>query len=206
LRLGVLGGTFDPVHLGHLILGEAARQELALDRVVFVPAGQPWRKGGREIAPGADRLQMLRLATAGNPAFEVSILEIDRPGPSYTEVTLEALQDEHPGAELFFILGGDALTDFPHWHDPQRIAELATLAVAERGDAALAGEAEVGLPGAHARLCHLRMPRVDINATAIREDVRNGRSIRYLVPDAVAAYIEERGLYRAPPALRRENR
>ncbi len=202
MRLGVLGGTFDPVHLGHLILGEAARQELALDRVIFVPAGQPWRKGGREIAAGADRLQMLRLATAGNPAFEVSILEIERPGPSYTEVTLEALQGENPGAELFFILGGDALTDFPHWHDPQRIAELATLAVAERSDTALAGEAEGGLPGVHARLCHLRMPRVDINATAIRENVRWGRSIRYLVPDAVAAYIEERGLYRSPPALR----
>jgi nicotinate-nucleotide adenylyltransferase len=198
LRLGVLGGTFDPAHLGHLILGEVARQELALDRVVFVPAGQPWRKDGREIAPGADRLQMLRLATEGNPAFEVSMLEIDRPGPSYTEVTLKALQDENPGAELFFILGGDALTDFPHWHDPQRIAQLATLAVAKRGDAALAAEAEVGLPGVHARLCHLRMPRVDINATAIRENVREGRSIRYLVPDAVAAYIKERGLYRAP--------
>ena len=175
---------------------------LALDRVIFVPAGQPWRKGGREIAAAADRLQMLRLATAGNPAFEVSILEIERPGPSYTEVTLEALQGEYPGAELDFILGGDALTDFPHWHDPQRIAELATLAVAERSDAPLAGEAEVGLPGVHARLCHLRMPRVDINATAIRENIREGRSVRYLVPDAVAAYIEKRGLYRAPPALR----
>jgi nicotinate-nucleotide adenylyltransferase len=199
LRLGVLGGTFDPVHVGHLILGEVARQELALGRVIFVPAGQPWRKGGRKIAPGADRLQMLRLATAGNPAFEVSILEIERPGPSYTEVTLEALHGENPGAELFFILGGDALTDFPRWHDPQHIAELATLAVAERGDAVLAGVAEVVLPGVHVRLCQLRMPRVDINATAIRENVRDGRSIRYLVPDAVAAYIAERGLYRANP-------
>jgi nicotinate-nucleotide adenylyltransferase len=206
VRLGVLGGTFDPVHLGHLILGEAARQELALDRVIFVPAGEPWRKSGREITAGADRLQMLRRATAGNPAFEVSLLEIDRPGPSYTEVTLEALQDERPGAELFFILGRDALTDFPHWHDPQRIAELATLAVAGRGDATLGDEAEVALPGVHVRLCHLRMPRVDINATAIRDNVRDGRSVRYLVPDPVAAYIEERGLYRAPPALRKENR
>jgi nicotinate-nucleotide adenylyltransferase len=202
LRLGVLGGTFDPVHVGHLILSEAARQELTLDGVIFVPAGQPWRKSGREITAGADRLQMLRLATAGNPAFEVSSLEIDRPGPSYTEVTLAALQGENPGKELFFILGRDALTDFPHWHDPQRIAELATLAVAERTDAAVASEPEVSLPGVHVRLCHLRMPRVDINATAIRENVRDGRSIRYLVPDAVAAYIEERGLYRAPPALR----
>jgi nicotinate-nucleotide adenylyltransferase len=206
VRLGVLGGTFDPVHLGHLILGEAARQELALDRVIFVPAGEPWRKSGREITAGADRLQMLRRATAGNPAFEVSLLEIDRPGPSYTEVTLEALQDERPGAELFFILGRDALTDFPHWHDPQRIAELATLAVAGRGDVPLSDEAEVALPGVHVRLCHLRMPRVDINATAIRDNVRDGCSVRYLVPDPVAAYIQERGLYRAPPALRKENR
>jgi nicotinate-nucleotide adenylyltransferase len=206
MRLGVLGGTFDPVHVAHLALGEVARQELALGRVIFVPTGQPWRKSGRDIAAGADRLQMLRLATAGNPAFEVSSLEIDRPGPSYSEVTLEALQGEHPGAELFFILGRDALIDFPHWHDPQRIAELATLAVAERDDMALGGEGDAGLPGLHVRLCRLQMPRVDINATAIRENVRDGRSIRYLVPDAVAAYIEERGLYRAPSVSQRESR
>ena len=198
MRLGVLGGTFDPVHVAHLALGEVARQELALDRVIFVPAGQPWRKSGREIAAGADRLQMLRLATAGNPAFEVSSLEIDRPGPSYSEVTLEALQREHPGAEMFFILGRDALIDFPQWHDPQRIAELATLAVAERDDVVLGAEGEAGLPGPHVRLRRLQMPRVDISATAIRQYVRDGRSIRYLVPDPVAAYIEERGLYRAP--------
>ncbi len=206
MRLGVLGGTFDPVHVAHLALGEVARQELALDRVIFVPTGQPWRKSGREIAAGADRVQMLRLATAGNPAFEVSSLEIDRPGPSYSEVTLEALQGEHPGAELFFILGRDALIDFPHWHDPQRIAELATLAVAERDDIPLGAEGGADLPGLHVRLCRLQMPRVDINATAIRENVRDGRSIRYLVPDAVAAYIEERGLYRAPSVSQRESR
>jgi nicotinate-nucleotide adenylyltransferase len=205
LRLGVFGGTFDPVHLGHLILGEVARQELALDRVIFVPTGQPWRKTGREIGVGADRLQMLHLATAGNPAFEVSTLEIDRPGPSYTEVTLEAMQAENPGAETFFILGRDALIDFPNWHNPQRIAELATLAVAERDDVILAGETEVGLPGVHARLRHLHMLRVGIKATSIRENVRDGRSIRYLVPDAVAAYIEERGLYRVPSVSRTDN-
>ena len=206
MRLGVLGGTFDPVHLGHLILGEVARQEIALDRVIFVPAGQPWRKSGREISAGADRLQMLRLATAGNAAFEVSALEIDRPGPSYTEVTLEALLGENPGAELFFILGRDALTDFPHWHDPERIAELATLAVAERDDTPLGGEGEADLSGLHVRLCRLHMPRVGITATAVRENVRKGLSIRYLVPDAVAAYIEERGLYQAPSLSQTENR
>ncbi len=206
MRLGVLGGTFDPVQLGHLILGEVAREELALDRVVFVPTGQPWRKSGREITAGADRLQMLRLATEGNHAFEVSSLEVDRPGPSYTEVTLEALQDERPGAELFFILGRDALIDLPHWHDPQRIAELATLAVAERDDTALGGDGEADLSGLHVRLCRLHMARVGITATAIRDNVREGRSIRYLVPDAVAAYIEERGLYRTPSVSQRENR
>ncbi len=199
MRIGVLGGTFDPVHLAHLVLGEVAREELRLDRVIFVPAGQPWRKTGREIAPSADRLQMLRLATTGNPAFEVSTLEIEREGPSYTEVTLEALSGENPGAELFFILGRDALTDFPNWHDSQRIAELATLAVAERDDTALGGEGEADLPGLHVRLCRLHMPRVGITATAVRENVREGRSIRYLVPDAVAAYIAERGLYRVKP-------
>jgi nicotinate-nucleotide adenylyltransferase len=206
VRLGVLGGTFDPVHVAHLILGEVARQELALDRVIFIPTGQPWRKSGREIAAAVDRLQMLLLATAGNPAFEVSSLEIDRPGPSYTEVTLEALQGENPSAELFFILGRDALMDFPHWHDPQRIAELATLAVAERDDTVLGGEGEADLPGVHVRLCRLQMPRVGITATVIRENVRDGRSIRYLVPDAVVAYIEERGLYRAPSVSQTENR
>jgi nicotinate-nucleotide adenylyltransferase len=199
VRIGVLGGTFDPVHLAHLVLGEVAREELRLDRVIFVPTGQSWRKSGREIASGADRLQMLRLATAGNPAFEVSSLEVDREGPSYTEVTLEALSGENPGAELFFILGRDALTDFPHWHDPQRIAELATLAVAERDDTELGGDGEADLPGLHVRLCRLQMPRVGITATAIRDNVREGRSIRYLVPDGVAAYIAERGLYRAKP-------
>ena len=196
MRIGVLGGTFDPVHVGHLILGEVARQEITLDRVIFVPTGQPWRKVGREITAGADRLQMLRLATAGNPAFQVSSVEIERPGPSYTEVTLAALQGENPGAELVFILGRDALTDFPHWHDPQRIAELAALAVAERDDTALGGEEEADLSRLHVRLCRLHMARVGITATAIRENVRDGRSIRYLVPDAVAGYIEERGLYR----------
>lgn len=197
MRLGVLGGTFDPVHLGHLILGEVAREDLDLDRVLFVPTGQPWRKMGREIASAADRIAMLRLATAGNSAFDISTLEVDRDGPSYTEVTLEALLKEN-GAdmELFFVLGRDSLADFPHWHDPQRIAELATLVVADRDGAGVASESEPALPGIVTRLCWLRMPRVDINSTDIRNRVREGRSIRYRVPGGVASYIEERGLYR----------
>jgi len=198
MRLGVLGGTFDPVHLGHLVLGEVAREDLDLDRVLFIPTGQPWRKAGREIAPAADRFAMLRLATAGNSAFDISTLEVDRDGPSYTEVTLEALLKEYGKAtELFFVLGRDSLADLPHWHDPQRTAELATLVVADRDGAGVASESEPALPGIVARLCWLRMPRVDINSSDIRARVREGRSIRYRVPDGVAAYIEERGLYRA---------
>ena len=197
MRLGVLGGTFDPVHVAHLVLGEVAREDLGLDRVLFVPAGQPWRKSGREIAAATDRIAMLRLATAGNSAFGVSTVEMDRDGPSYTEVTLEALLKEYgKSTELFFVLGRDSLADFPHWHDPQRIAELATLVVADRDAAGVSSELEPALPGIVARLCWVRMPRIDIDSTGIRNRVREGRSIRYRVPDGVASYIEERGLYR----------
>lgn len=198
MRLGVLGGTFDPVHVGHLILGEVAREDLDLDRVLFIPAGQPWRKEGREIVAASDRIAMLRLATAGNSAFYVSTVEVDRDGPSYTEVTLEALLKEYgKETELFFVIGRDSLLDFPHWHDPRRIAELATLVVADRDGTGVPSESEPTLPGIVARLCWLRMPRIDINSTDIRNRVREGNSLRYRVPDGVAAYIEERGLYRA---------
>ncbi|MDQ5874663.1 MAG: nicotinate-nucleotide adenylyltransferase [Actinomycetota bacterium] len=174
-----------------------AREDLGLDRVLFIPTGQPWRKAGREIASASDRIAMLRLATAGNPAFDISTLEVDRDGPSYTEVTLEALlKEKGKETELFLVLGRDSLADLPHWHDPQRIAELATLVVADRDGAGVASESEPGLPGIVARLCWLRMPRIDINSTDIRNRVRDGRSIRYRVPEGVASYIEERGLYR----------
>jgi nicotinate-nucleotide adenylyltransferase len=197
VKLGVLGGTFDPVHLGHLVLGEAAREQLELDRVIFVPTGHSWRKADREITGGEDRLAMLRLATAGNPDFEVSSLEVDRPGPSYTEVTLQALLEEHAGAEIYFILGQDALADLPNWHAPGRILELATLAVASRGDAPDGGGAEDGLPGFEARLVRLQMPAIGVTATDIRARVRDGRSIRYQAPDSVAQYIARRKLYQA---------
>ena len=190
MRLGVLGGTFDPVHLGHLRLAETAREQMGLDRVVFVPAGLPWRKAGASIAPAGHRLSMLRLATACNPAFEVSDLEVAREGPSYTAETLEALAEAHPGAELFFLLGEDALADLPNWYQPERIRELATLAVARRpGEPVEAG-------GSNGAVVWLEMPRLEISATEIRDRVRSGLSIRYLVPDAVEKYIREHGLYR----------
>ncbi len=198
LRLGVLGGTFDPVHLGHLILAEAAREQLALARVLFVPAGQPWRKAGRSIASAEDRLAMLRLSVEGNPAFEVSTLELERAGPTYTVDTLEMLREMHGGAELYFVMGVDALLDLPNWHEPQRILELATPAVARRpGQPDQAAPAEERMAGLSRRLVWLEMPLIEISASGVRERVRRGLSIRYLVPEGVAVYIRERGLYRA---------
>lgn len=197
MRLGLLGGTFDPVHVGHLILAETAREQLRLDRVVFVPAGVPWRKAVVSITDSEHRLAMLRLATAGNAAFAVSDVEVTRAGPSYTAETLKALAKEHPGAELFFLLGDDALADLPNWYQPRRILQLATLAVARRPGGGPAQPGDEAPRGLSAGLVRLEMPRIDISASAIRARVRDGLSVRYLVPDAVEEYIREHGLYRS---------
>ncbi|MBI2913068.1 MAG: nicotinate-nucleotide adenylyltransferase [Chloroflexi bacterium] len=198
MRLGVLGGTFDPVHLGHLILGETAREQLRLERLLFVVARQPWRKAARAVAPAEHRLAMLRLAAAGNPWFEVSTMELERPGPTYTVDTLEGLRRENRGAELFFLVGSDALLDLPNWRQPERIVELATLALARRPGGGLErGDLSERLPGLTSRVVEIDMPLIDISASAVRERVRKGLSIRYLAPEAVEAYIRELGLYRA---------
>lgn len=199
MRLGVLGGTFDPPHIGHLILAEEARLSLGLDQVLFMPAGDPWRKAGRELSPREHRLAMTRLATAQNASFSVSTLEMEREGPSYTAETLASLQaglDEE--ADLFFILGQDSLADLPHWREPGRIISLARLAVASRGgwDAAKIEALEERVLGISQRLVWLDMPRIDISSTAVRERVRKGLSIRYWVPLAVEEYIRAHGLYR----------
>lgn len=198
MRLGVLGGTFDPVHRGHLALAAAARDELSLDEVLFVPAGRPWRKAEREISPHTNRLAMLRLALEGEDAFAVSTVELEREGPSYTADTLEALHDERPHAELFFIVGADALVDLPNWVRPERILELARLAVARRDDVPdeAVREAERRLPALSSRLVWLSMPVARVSATEIRERVRHGQAVEELVPAAVERYIRERGLYR----------
>jgi nicotinate-nucleotide adenylyltransferase len=198
LKLGVLGGTFDPPHIGHLILAEEARQVLGLEQVLFVPAGAPWRKAGQELSAGEDRLAMVRLALGDNPHFAVSTLEIEREGPSYTAETLAALHQELPAdSEIFFILGQDSLADLPNWRQPQRIISLARLAVAARSDweSAQPDALEKEVPGISQRLLWLDMPRIDISATAVRERVRQGLSIRYWVPPAVEEYIRQHGLY-----------
>ncbi len=196
MRVGVLGGSFDPVHAGHLRLAETAYDQADLDRVIFVPTGRQWRKADQQMALAGERCEMVRLAIAGRPHFEIATMEVEREGPSYSDVTLEALKEERPGTELVFILGRDALADLPNWHAPERVLELATLAVAGRpGDGG--STASEALPGGlRGRAIWLDMPPVNVSATDIRERVRAGRSIEGLVPEAVREYIAAENLYR----------
>lgn len=186
MRVGVFGGTFDPVHVGHLAIAHAALESVPLDRVLFVLARRSPLKERGPVADEADRLEMLELAVAGEPRFGVSRVELDREGPSYTVDTLERLAGTD---ELFLILGSDAIADLPRWKDPERIATLATLVVAER-------------PGAPARMgstpiVRFDAPRLDISSRELRARAARGRSLRYLVPDPAWKHIEARGLYRA---------
>jgi nicotinate-nucleotide adenylyltransferase len=192
LRIGVFGGTFDPVHIGHLILAEQAREQLGLNRVLWVPAGQPWRKSGRDVSAAAHRVEMVRRAVAGNDSFELVSDEAEREGPSYTVETLVMLQARYAGAHLWLLLGADALADLPHWREPARLVELARLAVARREE--LEGAQKTLWPGAV--VDWVEMPRIDVSATTVRQRVAAGRSVKYLVPEEVAEYIRERGLYR----------
>ncbi len=207
-RLGVLGGTFDPIHVAHLAVAEEAREALGLERVLFVPAGEPWQKSGRVVSPALDRLAMVEAAIAGNAAFEASRLEIDRPGPTFTVDTLAALaateRDAGHEPDLWFILSAEALRGLPTWREPDRLLELCRLAVAPRdgvGARGLPVDAEWlhrHLPGREDRVRVLDGSNLRLSASEIRARVSAGRSIRYLVPDAVAAYIGDHALYTSP--------
>jgi nicotinate-nucleotide adenylyltransferase len=202
--VGVFGGTFDPIHHGHLAVAEAARDALALEQVLFVPAGQPPHKPEAPEASAAARLAMVRLAIAGNPAFAVSTVELDRDGPSYTLDTLRALTEE-PGDGLALILSAEAAAGLPGWHEPQAVLDLAALVVVPRDGypdldtGFLAGH---GLAAAHG-VVMLDGPRLRISASEIRARAAAGRSVRYLVPDAVAAFIGDHGLYQDPQRTHR---
>ena len=196
MRIGVLGGSFDPIHLGHLKLAETAYEQADLDRVVFIPAGYQWRKADQRMAPAGERCEMVRLAIAGRPHFGLATLEVEREGPSYSDVTLEALKDEKPDAELVFILGRDALADLPNWHAPERVLELATLAVAGRPGEGEPTASEALPGGLSGRVIWLDMPPVDVSATDVRQRVQAGRSLEGLVPKAVGDYIAAEKLYR----------
>ena len=198
-RTGILGGTFDPVHLGHLIVAEEARLALGLEQVLFMLAAQPWRKAGKAVSAGADRLAMVRLATADNPAFAASEIELQREGPTYTADTLAALRAELGSeAELWFLMGADALLDLPNWKDPEQIIALARLAVVERdgGAGAAVTQVERVLPGIAARIQRVAMPRIDMSSTELRRRLREGRSTRYWLHPAVERYATEHKLYR----------
>ena len=203
--LGILGGTFDPVHHGHLVIAEEAREALGLERVLLVPAATPPHKPERPVTPAAHRLAMVELAIADNPAFAVSRIELDRGGRSYTVDTLEALRVERGAgaAEPWFILSAEALAEFPTWRRPDRILELCRLAVVPRGGSEPLDAAWVAasFPGRESRVRFLPGPLLPISGSVVRRRAAAGRSVRYLVPDAVAGYIAEHRLY-AEPAWR----
>jgi nicotinate-nucleotide adenylyltransferase len=197
MRIGVFGGTFDPVHLAHLVLAEQCREQACLDQVLFIPAARPPHKLDRTLTPLSHRIEMLALAIAGQPAFRIDDLEKNRPGPSYTADTLAELQRGNPGAELFLLIGSDTVNDLPHWHAPGQVAELATLLVVQR-PGAKAEEIEtltktIGVP---LRYQIVAMPLLDISSRDLRQRAAAGRSLRYLVPRAVEAYIVDKRLYR----------
>jgi len=192
VRIGLFGGTFDPVHLGHLRAAESAREALGLERVAFVPSAQPPHRP-RPLSPAEDRLAMCRLATAAHPGFETWDLELRRPGPSYTVDTVTALVAGRPGDEFVLIVGADTWPEMSSWRDPRRLFSLVEVAVTARPGTE-AQELAAPFPGSRG-VSRVVGPVLGISATAIRERVRAGHSIRFLVPDAVADYIARRRLY-----------
>jgi nicotinate-nucleotide adenylyltransferase len=194
-RLGVMGGTFDPVHLGHLAVAEEARERLELETILFVPAGAPPHKPEGPEASVEDRVAMVQLAIADNAGFELSRVEVDRPGPSYTSDTVSLLG--RGGDELVLILSAETFRDLPAWHQPARLLDAARVAVAPREGFPAPDAAWIAaqFPGREDRIALLEGPRLGISSTGIRARVAERRSIRYLVPDAVRGYIEDHGLY-----------
>jgi nicotinate-nucleotide adenylyltransferase len=194
-RVGVMGGTFDPIHHGHLVTAEEAVVQFGLDAVVFVPTGRPWMKAHREVSPTEDRYLMTVVATASNPRFTVSRIDIDRDGPTYAVDTLRQLSDEHPDAELYFITGADAILEIFDWKDPEEVLGLAHFIAATRPGYDLA-RFEAAAPTHHPRVSTMDIPALAISSSDIRARVGEGRAIRYLLPEGVKSYIEKQGLYR----------
>jgi nicotinate-nucleotide adenylyltransferase len=198
-EIGILGGTFNPPHVGHLVMVLEALDQLDLDRVLLMPVAQPPHKEAPSD-PGADvRLELCRLAIAGEDRVEVSDLEIERGGASYTVDTLRALYERDPEHALTFIVGGDMAYSLPSWREPEAVLELARVAVAER-DGLRREDIAQRLEPLHAgdRVVFFDMPRIDLSSSAVRERIATGRPIRYLVPDAVVEAIRARSLYRQP--------
>ncbi len=195
-RLGVMGGTFDPVHLGHLACAEMARDACGLDEVQFMVAPRPWMKGGRDIADVKARIDMCRLAVEGNPSFSVSTLEACREGKTYTSDTLRELRAMLPDeVKLFFIIGADTLTTLPGWHEREQLAQLATFVCVARPGREDSAELLAAARAKEFDVEWVDAPLLDISSSEVRRRVREGDTVRYLVPDAVRGYIERHGVY-----------
>jgi nicotinate-nucleotide adenylyltransferase len=197
MRLGIYGGTFDPVHYGHLILAEECRERCHLNEVWFLPTGAPPHKAGREISSATARKEMLEIAVAGLPQFKVSTLELDRPGPHYTVETLSEIRRTRPDDEIFLLIGGDSLEEFSTWREPERIAELATIVAVNRGRMSIDLKRMHPMLGdkVASRVQVVSMPGVEISASDLRRRVAEGRSVRFQTPRGVEQYILQHRLY-----------
>jgi nicotinate-nucleotide adenylyltransferase len=200
MRLGIFGGTFDPPHWGHLHLAEAASRQLRLDRVLWVLTADPPHKQGQVISAVADRLEMVLAAIAGEPAYELSRLELDRPGPHWAADTVALLAQLYPGAKLVYLMGGDSLHDLPRWVRPQALLAHCSLGVLRRpGDAIDLPALERALPGLAAKVEFVQAPPLTLASHEIRRRAAEGQPLEGVVPEAVARLIRARGLYAAPP-------
>ena len=199
MRLGLYGGTFDPVHYGHLLLAEQCREQCRLDEVRFLPSGNPPHKQSGEMTSGQLRTEMLELALAGHPEFVVDRRELDRDGTTYTVDTLAEFAAEDSERELFFLMGADSLHDLPNWREPQRICELATIVAVNRGDRPLPSLEDIQRTLGEAvasRIEIVTMPGIDLSATDLRRRVRDRHSIRFMTPRAIEVFIDAHELYR----------
>jgi len=202
MRVGILGGTFDPIHLGHLVIAEEVRVSLGLDQIVFIPTGQPWLKQGKVISPAKMRLEMARLATQDNQNFTVSDVEILRAGPTYTVETLRELRgasENYSGP--FFIVGRDSLRELHRWNDPQGIFQMCTIVVVDRPGYENTGiaQSEIKIPGIGDKVVHVPGLNIGISGTEIRRRITQRETIRYWVPRNVEAYIIDNQLYLEEP-------
>lgn len=202
MRVGILGGVFNPPHLGHLVCAQEAHLQLALDRVLLVPVGRAPHRDVVDDPGGAVRAELCELAAAGDDRLEVSRIEVERAGPSYTVDTLRALASTKPADNHVLILGADQAATLPDWHEPEEVLRLAVVAVAEREGARReqVRASVAGLAGAE-RVGFFDMPRIDVSSTLVRGRAAKGQPIRYLVPERVAAAVEQRSLYRREPAV-----
>jgi nicotinate-nucleotide adenylyltransferase len=197
MKIGVLGGTFDPVHVAHIAMAEKAREALELDEVLLVPAGQPMYKVNRAITPAMHRVAMLQLAVKGKPGLAVSAMELDRPGPSYTVDSIAQLRKYEPGSEIYFILGSDSLAQLPDWREPARLVAMCRLVALARTGYPRPDmkKLEGKVPGINKKVIFLDWQDIDVSATDIREKVSQGKSVDGLVPRPVAEYIKKHKLY-----------